>query len=256
MREFLLFTVHAPLASWGEIAVGETRGSWATPSRSAILGLVGAALGIDRADADSQRQLVSGYRVAVRIDALGSLLTDYHTVQTVSASLVKRHRPHTRARLMAIEDRDTLLSQRSYRQNSVYTIVLWASATAQWPLSRLRDAFREPTYVPFAGRKSNPMALPMLPELAYGETLADALINRPTLPPTIDQKLRRFFLRREESWGRVVAHDACEDFHSGLSGSKRQELRRDVPVDRGKAWLFENRLVELGELPRTPGVST
>ena len=28
MTGFLLFTLYAPLASWGEIAVGETRGSW------------------------------------------------------------------------------------------------------------------------------------------------------------------------------------------------------------------------------------
>lgn len=253
MKEFLIFTVHAPLASWGEIAVGEARGTWSTPSRSAILGLLGAALGVDRGDAPAQRSLVTGYRVAVRIDAVGELMTDYHTVQTVSASLVKRHRPHTRARLMAIDDRETLLSQRGYRQNAMYTIVLWATGDAKWSLASMRDALRAPTYVPFAGRKCNPIALPMLPQIVSGDSLADALHKRPPLPPRIDKVLRRSLLRRDAQWGHVVAHDACEGFRSGLQGAKRQELRRDVPKDRGRTWLFENRLVEFGELPQMPG---
>ena len=255
MKEFLLFTIHAPLASWGEIAVGENRGSWSVPSKSALLGLLGAALGIDRADAESQRALTTDYRVAVRIDSSGSLLTDYHTVQTVSASLVKKHAPHTRARLMAIDDRDTLLSQRGYRQNAVYTVAIWAAHDARWSLDQIQRALREPAYVLFAGRKCNPMALPMLPELVSGETLAGAFVKRPPLPVPIERALRRYLLRRDAQWGRFVAHDACEGFSSGLASTNRRELRRDIPTDRGKAWRFENRLVEFGELPVASGVT-
>ena len=72
MTEFLLLTLYAPLASWGDIAVGEVRGSWDRPSRSAVLGLVAAALGVDRADQAAHDALDVGYGVAVRQDAAGA----------------------------------------------------------------------------------------------------------------------------------------------------------------------------------------
>ncbi len=256
MKSFLLFTIHAPLASWGEIAVGESRSSWSAPSRSAILGIIGASLGVDRADAEGQRSLATDYRVAVRIDAAGSALTDYHTVQTVSASLVKKHRPHTRARLMAINDRDTLLSRRGYRENAVYTIAVWTVGDARWPLDRIATAMREPVYAPFAGRKCNVLALPMSPAVELGETLAEALLGRPAIPAAMERQLGRFLLRRGATWGRVVAHDVCDGFDAGLQAANRRELRRDIPTNRGKAWQFENRLVEFGELPESELVST
>ena len=46
MTDYLLLRLYGPLASWGEIAVGESRHSAVQPSRSALLGLLGAALGI------------------------------------------------------------------------------------------------------------------------------------------------------------------------------------------------------------------
>nr|WP_284509571.1 CRISPR-associated protein Cas5 [Salinivibrio costicola] len=48
MRDYLVFRLYGPLASWGEPAVGGDRPTSAYPSRSAVLGLLGAALGIKR----------------------------------------------------------------------------------------------------------------------------------------------------------------------------------------------------------------
>ena len=53
---FLLFTLYAPMGSFGEIAVGERRMSWARPGRSAVLGLVAAAQGIERGDEEAARR--------------------------------------------------------------------------------------------------------------------------------------------------------------------------------------------------------
>ncbi len=96
MTSFLLFTIYAPFASWGDIAVGETRGSWDRPSRSAVLGLLGAALGIVREDQAAHDALDIGYGVAVRADAVGVALRDYHTAQTADASRVRKARARTR----------------------------------------------------------------------------------------------------------------------------------------------------------------
>jgi CRISPR system Cascade subunit CasD len=83
MTAFLSFAIYAPLSSWGEIAVGEVRDSLDRPTRSAVLGLVGAALGVDRDDSEALSALESNYGVAVHSLTTGSALRDYHTVQSV-----------------------------------------------------------------------------------------------------------------------------------------------------------------------------
>ena len=42
--DYLVFQLQAPLAAWGEPAVGEYRGSAAHPGESALLGLLAAPL--------------------------------------------------------------------------------------------------------------------------------------------------------------------------------------------------------------------
>ncbi|MDD5036069.1 MAG: type I-E CRISPR-associated protein Cas5/CasD, partial [Methylococcaceae bacterium] len=81
MPEFLVFRLYGPLASWGDIAVGEQRPTTPHPSKSAILGLVAAALGIRRDENKRHQDLAAGYGYAVRVDAPGVLLRDYHTTQ-------------------------------------------------------------------------------------------------------------------------------------------------------------------------------
>jgi CRISPR system Cascade subunit CasD len=48
MSRYLLFQLYAPLVSWGAPAVGEVRHTDTIPTRSALLGLLAAALGIPR----------------------------------------------------------------------------------------------------------------------------------------------------------------------------------------------------------------
>ena len=48
MPEYLVFQLYGPFMSWGDIAVGEMRPSAMMPAKSAILGLLAAAVGIKR----------------------------------------------------------------------------------------------------------------------------------------------------------------------------------------------------------------
>jgi CRISPR system Cascade subunit CasD len=48
MSRYLLFQLYAPLVSWGAPAVGEVRHTDTIPTRSALLGILAAALGISR----------------------------------------------------------------------------------------------------------------------------------------------------------------------------------------------------------------
>ena len=132
MTAFLLATLYAPIASWGDITVGERRTSWDRPSRSAVLGLIGAALGIDRQDQTGHDALDTGYGVAVRVDAPGRVIVDYHTAQTISQTEMKRSRPHTRREMIRHGERshklETILSWREARVDAVVPFALASTA--------------------------------------------------------------------------------------------------------------------------------
>ena len=87
MPDFLIFTLAGSLASFGDVAGHERRGSWTWPGRSAVLGLLAAALGIRR---DGDFTKLDRLRVAVAVFDTGAALRDYHTVQTVPTSAARR----------------------------------------------------------------------------------------------------------------------------------------------------------------------
>lgn len=247
MTEFLLFTLYAPLASWGEIAVGEIRASWDRPSRSAVLGFLAGALGIVRDDQPSHDALDSGYGVAVRLDVPGSALVDYHTVQTVAASVVKKRHPSTRAELLASGERETILSRRTYRQDALATVALWARSSARWSLAELASALRRPAFVPYAGRKANALGLPVAATISMSPTLGAAFVERAQVVKSEVVAV----LEPVTGWGTEVAHDPCDDFDAGLR-LLRRDIRRDGAAHRGR-WQFAERVVEISVIEQVEG---
>jgi CRISPR system Cascade subunit CasD len=260
VTDFLLFTLHAPLASWGDIAVGETRGSWDRPSRSAVLGLVAAALGLTREAQADHDALDTGYGVAVWLSAAGSPLMDYHTAQTTPASVARKVASPTRARLLAAGEPQTILSRRAYRQDAVATVALWSRGSARWTLEEVAEALRRPAFGLYAGRKANALGLPLAPEVIPAATLAEAFLRRAELhgigldaPGTARDAMGRLWeaLRPRNGWGREVAHDAWEGNETGLQ-PQRREIRRDAAAHRVR-WHFAERAVEVGLLPLLGG---
>lgn len=198
--QFLAFQLYAPLASFGEPAVGEARPSHNYPGRSAILGLVGAALGIRRDEESAQTALRDAYGVSVAVYEEGSLLRDYHTTQVPSTTDLKR-RPHrTRADELAIPKSklNTILSTRDYRQDAYSVVLVWeASASAPYPLTVLRDALTTPKFSLYLGRKSCPPAWPLQAQVVDGDTLSAALSATRFSPPEYPRSERRL---RRLSW--------------------------------------------------------
>ncbi|HAU5458188.1 TPA: type I-E CRISPR-associated protein Cas5/CasD, partial [Cronobacter sakazakii] len=81
MNRYLIFQLQGPMASWGEIAVGEVRHTRALPGRSALLGLLAAALGIRRDDEAALNTLNQHYQFIVCAGKSSAWARDYHTVQ-------------------------------------------------------------------------------------------------------------------------------------------------------------------------------
>jgi len=177
MADYLLFHLYGPMAAWGDTAVGEFRPSQDHPSRTAILGLVAAALGILRDQEERLLALDRACRVAIRLDAPGELLRDYHTTQVPPQQRKVRH--YTRREELAADKLHTILSQRDYRTDSAATCALALNPGATLTLEEIEQALRRPTLPLYLGRKSCPLALPLAPKIVQAETLADAFANHP-----------------------------------------------------------------------------
>ena len=175
--QFLVFQLQAALAAWGDVAVGEYRSSSDAPGASALIGLLGAALGLKREDEAAHAALRDGYGFAVGTVASGQLLRDYHTAQVPSRSTLKG-RPHRTRRdelNLPKHDLGTILSTRDYRQNAAWAVAVQATAQAPHSLDNLAQALREPRFVLYLGRKCCPPAAPLAPSVAEATSAHAAL---------------------------------------------------------------------------------
>lgn len=180
-RDFLVFRLRGPMSAFGEIAVGERRSLWDAPSKSGVLGLLAASLGIVRGDQTALSRLDTELGFAVRIDQAGQPLRDYHTAQApTEADRTRRrklgHDLSTRkGDLDTDKDLNTVLSERFYRLEAAFTVALWARPACAPDLAAFGEALRRPVFVPYLGRKACPLSSPPLPCMARTDGLLPAL---------------------------------------------------------------------------------
>jgi CRISPR system Cascade subunit CasD len=74
----VLLRLEGPLQSWGTRSRFPQRDTEREPSKSGVLGLVCAALGVPRDD-DAMLSRLAQARIGVRVDREGSIVSDYHT---------------------------------------------------------------------------------------------------------------------------------------------------------------------------------
>jgi CRISPR system Cascade subunit CasD len=235
MPEFLTFQLAAPIAAMGELAVGERRGSWERPGRSAVLGLIAGCLGLDRADEAAHLALEQGYGLALRVERPGGVLADYHTAQVPPAR--RNRRFATRAEELAAPDLNTILSRRDYRTDLLAFGALWPRGdTARWSLAHLAAALRAPGFTPYLGRKSCPLMLPLAPELheAAEDDPVALLGARAAAFATWARAARMWPLLRQTA--AVVTLDEADARRLSYP-VQRVELRRDRIASR-RRWQF------------------
>lgn len=229
--DFLLFQLYGPLAAWGDVAVGEQRPTATHPSKSAIVGLLAAAKGIRRDQEDIHKSMASGYAVGVRVDASGELLRDYHTAQVPPAKGKAKY--YTRRDELRSDDLYTILSARDYRMEGCYTVAIWVNdSSAPFSLEALVEALKYPKFVPYIGRKSCPLALPLAPQLVGASTLKAAFdqVERPGKGFLADLSLA----------------DQMAYYWEGLDNAAAGMMptmvypRRDQPLSRAR-WQFRER---------------
>lgn len=254
-RDYLVFRLYGPMCSWGDIAVGEVRPSTVHPSKSAVLGLIAAALGLKRPDTArdatdrsaleaAHSALAQGYGFAVRVDAPGVPLVDYHTAQVPSAGTGRNRRQFTTRRdeLMAVprHELNTILSRRDYRVDALYTIALWARPGAPYSLVELAAKLHEPAFALYLGRKSCPLALPLSAQVVQADTIVRAMADA-VLP--LLQGVLRYLV--PQNTARALYWD--EDGEAGVA-VEHTFTRRDAVHSR-RRWQFQPRSERHAALP-------
>lgn len=239
----LVFQLQAPLSSWGDTAVGEYRPSYDYPGVSAVVGLLGAALGLRREDESAHAALRDHYGYAVGVQSSGKLLRDYHTAQVPSQASLKK-RPHASRRdevAIPRHDLNTILSTRDYRQDVAFLIAVQGDDDSPYPLEALRDALRQPRFVLYLGRKACPPGAPLHPQIMetgtadqgfadYQAHLANEIgrhCGRSGVP-----MLERPLPVERIAWGRGIDVTLAPDLTL---------TRKDRPLRR-KGWQFGDRI--------------
>ena len=176
MSEFLILKLQGPMQTWGEHSFEGTRPSGNFPTRSALLGLLGACFGIRRDESRRLQQLADSVLFAVRKDTrrvatfwgeVKSLpvikMTDYHTVKDAREDYV------------GLKSHETIQTWREYLLDAEYTVAVWSSEEAAITLSELESALRQPVFTPYLGRRSCPLAQPLFRQRLASENPLTAL---------------------------------------------------------------------------------
>lgn len=248
MNQYLVFQLQGPMASWGEPAPGEVRHTHELPARSALLGLLGAALGITRDDEVALNTLNAHYQFIICAGTMAQWSRDYHTVQ-VPKEIRKVHYYTRRDELRDKLILETTISKRDYYADGYWLVAIAVTPGAPYSLEELQVALQSPVFPLSLGRKSHPPGLPLFPQLISGaanKVLLEAqALYRQKLVALGGQlhRLARFQLR---CW--------WEGEHEGLQEDE-VHTRRDQPLSR-KRWQFRPRIVKQGMLKEeTPCIS-
>lgn len=173
MPTFLILRLDGPMQAWGTHTFEDFRPSNLFPTRSGLLGLLGACLGLERNDLAGQAQLASSVEFSVRVD---QTLARPGLDQPVSKRNVKLPDFHTVMDARKVDGKANkfpIVSRREYLFDAAFTVAVGSKPGASVTLTQLAAALRQPLYTPSLGRRSCPLARPLLEgELEAEDALA------------------------------------------------------------------------------------
>ena len=233
MPNILLLRLRGPMQSWGVSSRFSIRDTGKEPSKSGIVGLLCAALGISRDDANinnPQFEKLTRLKMGVRVLSEGVMQKDYHTAQNVAKA-----------------DggiKDTELSTRWYLADADFIVGLESDELQT--LENLQNALKNPKWQLFLGRKAFPAALPVhfREGVFQGKSLEFLTATEDGLNEILRTYAKDLGLKPQNGHEQRIV----------LENSDGTEVRQDVPLDFA-ARRFSIRRVSTGFL-KTKGGET
>lgn len=158
--KFLALRMSGALQSWSPTSRFTTRTAGSFPTLSGTLGIVASAMGFDRDNPEGLTKL-EGLTLAVRIDASGTVLRDYHTVEYKKG--------------------EKKLTDRFYLQNAKFYALLYSPQGQDGLLHEIESALRQPKNILFLGRKSCPPSESIIVGVIEADNVSDALESLPLM---------------------------------------------------------------------------
>lgn len=205
-NEVLLLWLEGPMQSWGTRSRWDVRDTGLEPTKSGVIGLLGASMGLARSDKrleDLDAKLAFG----VRVDRPGIVATDYHTVtgyhRTAAGDF--KHSGGTATTLQSALKHDpaTIVSPRDYLHDAIFLVVLEGPAEL---IEECRYRLANPVWPLFLGRKGCPPTRPLIAQGQVQYASAElALLNHPRHAKATSDRLAAYV---EDPNGNLERQDA------------------------------------------------
>ena len=179
----LLLRLAAPLQAWGSDSKFNIRNTEREPTKSGVIGMIAAAMGIQRNASPKLLEPLAKLKFGIRVDREGKLLKDFHMVHEYKNGKMD----------------DSHLTTRYYLSDAVFLAAL-ESDNREY-LEEIVDALKRPVYPLFLGRRSCPITLPLIIGIS-DEVLVEALENAEPLTEC-NENFRRIVYETDDD-GRIV----------------------------------------------------
>jgi len=175
MADYLIIKLQGTMQAWGSHTYEDYRPSHIFPTRSGIVGLLAACLGIDREDVIKREALNNSLtKLTVRADprCLGSKttpfkmhkITDFHTVQNAR-------------KVDGASRKEAIVSRREYLCDAEFSIAMIFDKEQGYSLEEIHQAIKKPYFTPFLGRKSCPLQRPLFEAIVTADNAQTALVD-------------------------------------------------------------------------------
>ncbi len=178
MQDFLIIKLQGAMQAWGGHTFEDYRPSHIFPTRSAVVGLLGACLGIDRADIQSRADLNSSFEITVRADRRRVQTKQFGQIKEKILTMQKMTDFHTVLDARKVDGshrKDAIISRREYLCDAEFSLALEFRNNAVFSLEKVKDAIQKPHYTPSLGRRSCPIQQPLFKMIVSAENAQQAL---------------------------------------------------------------------------------
>ena len=205
----LLMRLAGPLQSWGSASRFTRRETETMPTKSGVIGMIAAALGMGR---DESLARFQGLRFGVRVDQPGSVLSDFQTARDDSGKSMP-------------------LSRRYYLQDAVFLAGIEDESGSD-RLIDYRRALQKPYYSLFLGRRSCPPDGPLVTTIV-DDSLECALRDAPW---QATEHYRQWLSRNTQRYPELCRGDIMVETMNDKGTEGFVEAFNDEPVSFDPRW--------------------
>jgi len=162
MARYLILRLDGPMQAWGTHTFEDFRPSNLYPTRSGLLGLLAACLGIERSDHVGQAALAASVEFSVRVDTGVERLDRKLPMKKPGVKLPDFHTVMDARKVDGKVNKFPVVSRREYLFDAAFTVAVGVKSDAPVALEVIADALRRPLYTPTLGRRACPTTRPLL----------------------------------------------------------------------------------------------